>query len=45
MLMFALAASLALGGQPDAAQGLQDAQGQKQEQTEPRQNRYRRNQL
>ncbi|MCH8978281.1 MAG: DUF192 domain-containing protein [Armatimonadetes bacterium] len=45
MLMFALAASLALGGQPDAAQGLQDAQGQKQEQKEPRQNRYRRNQL
>ena len=43
MLMFALAASLALIGQPDAAHGLQD--GQKQEQKQPRYNRFRRNQL
>ena len=43
MLMIALAASLALLGQPDAGQGIQDAQDQKQK--EPRNNRFRQNQL
>ena len=54
MLMIALAASMATNGQPadlaligqaDAAQVVQDAQDQKQEQKPPRYNRFRRNQL
>ena len=54
MLMIALAASLALNGQsadmaliglPEAAQGIQDAQDQKLVQKQPRNNRFRRNQL
>lgn len=45
MLMIALAAMLALLGQPDGLPGLQDGQDQKQEQKEPRYNRYRTNQL
>ena len=45
MLMFALVASLALLGQPEAALGLQDGQDQKKEQKQPRYNQYRRNQL
>ena len=45
MLMIALAASLALLGQPEAAPGLQDGQDQKKEQKQPRNNRYRSNQL
>ena len=44
MLMIALAAMLALLGQPDALPGLQDGQDQ-QKQKPPRENRYRRNQL
>ncbi|MCH7945319.1 MAG: DUF192 domain-containing protein, partial [Armatimonadetes bacterium] len=43
--MFALAASMALLGQPDAAPGLQYGQDQKKEQKQARHNRFRRNQL